>query len=103
MARVRSGCTIVEHWRPASARTSCCGISAIRPSLPIIWATIRFPASSATARSQPGDGALLTDRPSIGALNMIKVGDRLPEGTLTEFIEVEGNGCTIGPNTFKVE
>ncbi|HUL97008.1 MAG TPA: peroxiredoxin [Usitatibacter sp.] len=34
---------------------------------------------------------------------MIKVGDRLPEGTLQEFIEVEGNGCTVGPNTFKVE
>ena len=34
---------------------------------------------------------------------MIKVGDRLPEGTLQEFIEVEGEGCTIGPNTFKVE
>lgn len=33
----------------------------------------------------------------------IKVGDRLPEGTLQEFIEVEGNGCSIGPNTFKVE
>ena len=33
---------------------------------------------------------------------MIKVGDKLPEGTLSEFIEVEGNGCTIGPNTFKV-
>jgi peroxiredoxin len=33
----------------------------------------------------------------------IKVGDRLPEGTLNEFIEVEGNGCSIGPNTFKVE
>jgi peroxiredoxin len=33
----------------------------------------------------------------------IKVGDRLPEGTLQEFIEVEGNGCTLGPNTFKVE
>ena len=33
----------------------------------------------------------------------INVGDRLPEGTLQEFIEVEGNGCTIGPNTFKVE
>jgi peroxiredoxin len=32
----------------------------------------------------------------------IKVGDRLPEGTLYEFIEVEGNGCTIGPNAFKV-
>jgi peroxiredoxin len=33
----------------------------------------------------------------------IKVGDRLPEGTVQEFIEVEGNGCTVGPNTFKVE
>ena len=33
----------------------------------------------------------------------IKVGDRLPEGTLYEFIEVEGNGCTIGPNAFKAQ
>ena len=33
----------------------------------------------------------------------IKVGDKLPEGTVQEFIEVEGNGCTVGPNTFKVE
>ncbi len=33
----------------------------------------------------------------------IKVGDRLPAGTLSEFIEVEGNGCSVGPNTFKVE
>ena len=32
----------------------------------------------------------------------IKVGDRLPEATLREFIEVEGNGCSIGPNAFKV-
>ena len=34
---------------------------------------------------------------------MIKVGDKLPPGTLNEFIEVEGNGCSIGPNTFDVE
>jgi peroxiredoxin len=34
---------------------------------------------------------------------MIQVGDKLPSGTLQEFIEVEGNGCTLGPNTFKVE
>jgi glutaredoxin/glutathione-dependent peroxiredoxin len=32
----------------------------------------------------------------------IKVGDRLPEGTLTEFIETEQPGCTVGPNAFKV-
>ena len=32
----------------------------------------------------------------------IKVGDRLPEGTLTELIENETPGCTIGPNTFNV-
>jgi peroxiredoxin len=33
---------------------------------------------------------------------MLKVGDKLPAGTLQEFIEVEGNGCSIGPNTFDV-
>jgi len=33
----------------------------------------------------------------------IKVGDRVPEGTLYEFIEVEGNGCSVGPNAFKVQ
>ena len=32
----------------------------------------------------------------------IKIGDRLPDATLTEFVEVEGNGCSIGPNAFKV-
>jgi len=32
----------------------------------------------------------------------IKVGDTLPDATLYEFIEVEGNGCSIGPNAFKV-
>ena len=34
---------------------------------------------------------------------MIKVGDRLPAGTLSEFVEVEGNGCSIGPNAFDIE
>lgn len=32
----------------------------------------------------------------------IKIGDRLPEGTLSEFIETEGEGCSLGPNTFNV-
>jgi glutaredoxin/glutathione-dependent peroxiredoxin len=32
----------------------------------------------------------------------IQVGDRLPEGTLTEMIEVETPGCTVGPNSFQV-
>ena len=32
----------------------------------------------------------------------IKVGDKLPEGTLTEFVETEQPGCTIGPNAFQV-
>ena len=34
---------------------------------------------------------------------MLKVGDKLPAGKLQEFVEVEGNGCSIGPNTFEVE
>jgi peroxiredoxin len=33
---------------------------------------------------------------------MLKVGDKLPAAKLQEFIEVEGNGCSIGPNTFDV-
>ena len=32
----------------------------------------------------------------------IKVGDKLPEGTVTEMIEQETPGCTIGPNNFNV-
>ncbi|HEX3141926.1 MAG TPA: peroxiredoxin [Rhizobacter sp.] len=33
---------------------------------------------------------------------MLKVGDKLPAGALQEFIEVEGNGCSLGPNTFDI-
>ncbi len=33
---------------------------------------------------------------------MIKVGDTLPASTLMEFSEVEGNGCSIGPNPVDV-
>jgi len=33
---------------------------------------------------------------------MIKVGDTIPAVTLTEFVEVEGNGCSIGPNPVDV-
>jgi peroxiredoxin len=32
---------------------------------------------------------------------MIKVGDSLPAATLQEYSEVEGNGCSIGPNPVK--
>ena len=34
---------------------------------------------------------------------MLKVGDKLPAGILSEFVEVEGNGCSIGPNSFDLE
>ncbi len=33
---------------------------------------------------------------------MIKVGDSLPATTLMEFVEVEGNGCSLGPNPVDV-
>ena len=33
----------------------------------------------------------------------IKVGDRLPAGTLQEFYEVEKDGCSVGPNPVNVE
>ncbi|TDM08253.1 MAG: peroxiredoxin [Ideonella sp. MAG2] len=34
---------------------------------------------------------------------MLKVGDKLPAGSLQEFIEVEGEGCSLGPNSFDIE
>ena len=34
---------------------------------------------------------------------MIKAGDTLPDGTVSEFIEVETAGCALGPNNFKSE
>ena len=34
---------------------------------------------------------------------MLKVGDKLPAGSLSEFVEVEGNGCSLGPNSFDIE
>ena len=33
---------------------------------------------------------------------MIKIGDKLPAGTLFEYVEVEGNGCSLGPNPFDI-
>jgi peroxiredoxin len=32
----------------------------------------------------------------------IQIGDRLPDATLAEFIEIETEGCSLGPNTFEV-
>ena len=34
---------------------------------------------------------------------MLKIGDKLPAGSLSEFVEVEGNGCSVGPNSFDVQ
>jgi glutaredoxin/glutathione-dependent peroxiredoxin len=34
---------------------------------------------------------------------MLKIGDKLPQGTLQEYVEVEGNGCSLGPNSFRIE
>ncbi|HLL09530.1 MAG TPA: peroxiredoxin [Rubrivivax sp.] len=34
---------------------------------------------------------------------MLKVGDRLPAASLSEFIEVESDGCSLGPNSFDVQ
>lgn len=34
---------------------------------------------------------------------MMKVGDKLPDGSLQEFVEIEGEGCSVGPNSFDVD
>lgn len=33
----------------------------------------------------------------------IKIGERLPSGTLSEFNEVESEGCSLGPQTLQVD
>lgn len=35
--------------------------------------------------------------------SMIQMGDKIPATTLMEYIEVEGNGCSIGPNPVDVQ
>ena len=34
---------------------------------------------------------------------MIQVGDKIPASTLMEYSEVEGNGCSIGPNPVETQ
>lgn len=34
---------------------------------------------------------------------MLKVGDKLPTGSLQEYIEIEGEGCSLGPNAFDID
>ncbi len=34
---------------------------------------------------------------------MLKIGDTLPDAMLMEYIEVEGNGCSLGPNPVAVK
>jgi peroxiredoxin len=47
--------------------------------------------------------ALSTSHPfTIRGVNMIKVGDTLPNATLMEYSEVDGEGCSIGPNAVDV-
>lgn len=33
---------------------------------------------------------------------MLKIGEQIPAGTLQEFVEVEGGGCSLGPNAVDV-
>jgi glutaredoxin/glutathione-dependent peroxiredoxin len=33
----------------------------------------------------------------------IKVGDRLPDGQIQEYVEVESAGCSLGPNRFDID
>jgi glutaredoxin/glutathione-dependent peroxiredoxin len=51
-----------------------------------------LPAAQAARKTTNGDICMT-----------IKVGDKLPAGTLMEFYEVEKDGCSIGPNPVKVE
>jgi peroxiredoxin len=48
------------------------------------------------------DARLAASPPRKESAMAIKVGDRLPDGTLTELVTEERPGCTVGPNAFNV-
>jgi glutaredoxin/glutathione-dependent peroxiredoxin len=51
-----------------------------------------------TGRTVLGAQAVFLEGDMMG----IQAGDRLPDGTLTELIEQETPGCSLGPNSFRV-
>src|SRR5690606_38125084 len=53
-------------------------------------------------KNGPQCGPICFSTPRIEEHEMIKVGDTLPAVTLSEYSEVEGNGCSIGPNPVDV-
>jgi peroxiredoxin len=70
-------------------------------------ATVEIVAAGAAETSGPPASALIKTKnhhPLMRSIYMtIAIGDRLPAGTLAEFIEVETEGCSIGPNNVNVE
>src|SRR5512143_1275985 len=48
-------------------------------------------------------GAVITPETPGGEPMTIKVGDRLPAGTLMEYYDVEKDGCSVGPNPVTIE
>src|SRR6266850_1708959 len=60
-----------------------------------------MPAASDTSRRGQDDHAVNPQRHKEATM-AIKIGDRLPDGNLTEMIDTERPGCTVGPNNFAV-
>jgi small subunit ribosomal protein S17 len=65
----------------------------------VVWSNKpRSPALNSPPENGPQCGPFFFFRSTY----MIKVGDTLPSATLQEYSEVEGNGCSIGPNAVDV-
>src|SRR5882762_2229355 len=60
-----------------------------------------MPAASDTSRRGQDDHAVNPQHDKERAM-AIKIGDRLPDANLTEMIDTERPGCTVGPNNFAV-
>jgi peroxiredoxin len=77
------------------ARLPC----AAAATLPAAYFPLQSPFDCAAADRASDHRAPMNEESTM----TIKVGDRLPAGSLSEFIEVETAGCTLGPNDFKVD
>jgi peroxiredoxin len=59
-------------------------------------------ASVTKAAHNKGPFLFVFVKPHFSGVSMIKVGDTLPATTLMEYSEVEGEGCSVGPNAVDV-
>src|SRR5215203_3282061 len=92
-------------WEAACRASCACACPTVHPAGPAVPTPVERGSHSAIEHKverKRGVDFLSTETHRTWYMT-IKVGDKLPEGELQEFVETETEGCSLGPNTFKVQ